>query len=34
MKTPYSNEKRDSKRAQNKIIETLSSLKKRKQVAY
>ena len=34
LKTPYANEKRDTKRAQNKIIETLSSLKKRKQVAF
>ncbi len=34
LKTPYSNEKRDIKRAQNKIIETLASLKKRKQVTF
>lgn len=34
LKTPYTNEKRDIKRAQNKIIETLSSLKKRKQVTF
>lgn len=34
MKTPFANEKRDTKRAQNKIIETLSSLRKRKQVAF
>lgn len=34
LKTPYSNEKRDIKRAQHKIIETLASLKKRKQVTF
>lgn len=34
LKTPYSNEKRDIKRAQNKIIETLASLKRRKQVTF
>jgi flagellar motor switch protein FliG len=32
MKTPYANEKRDNKRAQNKIIETLSSLKKKRHI--
>lgn len=34
MKTPYSNEKRDIKRAQNKIIETLSSLRRQRQVSF
>jgi flagellar motor switch protein FliG len=34
LKTPYANEKRDTKRAQSKIIETLASLKKRKQVTF
>ena len=34
LKTSYSTEKRDIKRAQNKIIEVLVSLKKRKQVKF
>jgi flagellar motor switch protein FliG len=34
LKTAYSTEKRDIKRAQNKIIEVLVSLKKRKQVNF
>lgn len=34
LKTAYSTEKRDIKRAQNKIIETLVSLKKRRQVNF
>lgn len=34
LKTPYSTEKRDIKRAQNKIIEVLVSLKKRKQIQF
>ncbi len=34
LKTSYSTEKRDIKRAQNKIIEVLVSLKKRKQVQF
>lgn len=34
LKTAYSTEKRDIKRAQNKIIEVLVSLKKRKQVQF
>lgn len=34
LKTPYSTEKRDIKRAQNKIIEVLVSLRKRKQVKF
>jgi flagellar motor switch protein FliG len=34
LKTTYTTEKRDVKRAQNKIIEVLVSLKKRKQVQF
>lgn len=34
MKTSYSTEKRDIKRAQNKIIEVLVSLKKRRQINF
>jgi len=33
LKTPYSTEKRDIKRAQNKIVEILVSLKKRRQIS-
>jgi flagellar motor switch protein FliG len=34
LKTPYANEKRDIPRAQNKIIETLASLRKKRNASF